>query len=127
MRFLTAALLGAGLCVASANALVAQERGFGPEAARYTEVSLTAELSGVTVKFADGSSARYGADGSFAFVHRPGTDPFTGSYRIGENGRVCIDYHAGLTRCDTYVREADQMVLVHDSGHRFPVLAVTRN
>lgn len=127
MRFLTAALLVAGLCASSAGALDVQKKGGSPTEWGLTKVGLTQELSGFTVTFSDGSSARYGRDGSFAFVHRPGTDPFTGTYRFGDGGEVCVSYHAGLKRCDTYVRDADGMALVHASGHRFPVERLVRH
>lgn len=127
MRFLTAALLLAGLGASGADAQDGHKRGVFPTDAVYTEVALANQLSGVTVRFRDGSSAHYGRDGSFGYVHRPGTDPFTGSYRILGDGEICVTYHAGLTRCDTYVRDADGMVLVHASGHRFPVDATVRD
>lgn len=127
MRFLTAALLVAGLCASSAGALDVQKRGGSPTEWGLTEVGLTRELSGYTVTFSDGSSARYGSDGSFAYVHRPGTDPFTGTYRFGEAGEVCVTYHAGLKRCDSFVRDSSGLTLVHASGHQFPVKAVVQH
>lgn len=127
MRFLTAALLAAGLCASSAGALDVQKRAVPSLEAGLTKVALTQKLSGYTVIFSDGSTARYGQDGSFAYVHRPGTDPFTGTYRFGDAGEVCVSYHAGLRRCDTYVRDTEGMLLVHASGHQFPVEAVIRH
>ena len=127
MRFLTAALLVAGLCASGASAFDVQDGHGMPAEWGLSKASLTQELSGYTVQFSDGSTARYGRDGSFAFVHRPGTDPFTGTYRFGDGGEVCVSYHAGLKRCDRFEHDGSGVALVHASGHRFPIAEVIRN
>ena len=55
----------------------------------------------------------YGADGSYTFN---GRNP--GHYRVA-NGQICVDFDSGGSRCDTIVREGNQLFMVNRAGQRF--------
>ena len=80
-------------------------------------------LVGQEVEFFDGSTARYGLDGGYAYRYRPEDPPFLGSYQTGEDSAVCVRFDDGASRCDTYVRSGDRLLLLTVDGLRFPVRA----
>ena len=55
----------------------------------------------------------YGADGSYTYN---GRNP--GHYRVA-NGQICVDFNSGGSRCDTIVREGNQLFMVNRAGQRF--------
>jgi hypothetical protein len=55
----------------------------------------------------------YGADGSYTYN---GRNP--GHYRVA-NGQICVDFNNGGSRCDTIVREGNQLFMVNRAGQRF--------
>jgi len=40
---------------------------------------------------------------------------------IGDAGMVCVTYDSGPERCDMFVMSGDRLVLLTDSGERYPV------
>jgi hypothetical protein len=63
----------------------------------------------------------YGTDGSYTFN---GRNP--GHYRVA-NGQICVDFNRGGSRCDTIVREGDQLFMVNGAGQRFDFQPQDRN
>ena len=77
-------------------------------------------LIGQDILFMDGAVATYGADGRYVYTYQGGRT-FEGDYRIKDDGSVCIDFDAGQKRCDYYVLHGDRLVLIAETGRRFPV------
>ena len=77
-------------------------------------------LVGQEVLFMDGAVASYGADGRYVYTYDGGRK-FEGNYRIEDDGSVCVDFDAGQKRCDYYVLHGDRLVLIAETGRRFPV------
>ncbi|MCU4182392.1 hypothetical protein [Bosea sp. BH3] len=55
----------------------------------------------------------YGADGRYTY-----NNGNFGNYRI-ENGRICINFDAGGSRCDSIVSDGSQYFLVNRQGQRY--------
>ncbi len=82
------------------------------------------QLSGQVVQFFDGSKARYGSDGSYAYTYTDDQEPFVGTYSAAEGGEVCVTFDNGFSRCDTFVLSGDRLTLIIEDGTRFPVQRV---
>ena len=82
---------------------------------------LTDRLSGMMLEFYDGSTARYAADGSYAYIYQDGDPPFKGTWTVEDRGKVCVTFENGSDRCDHIVQNGDRMVLIIERGTRFPV------
>lgn len=82
---------------------------------------LSAELSGQVVEFFDGSTARYGADGAYAYHYEPGGPAWEGTYETQDDSAVCVAFVNGSARCDTYVMNGARLYLLTTDGLRFPV------
>lgn len=57
---------------------------------------------------------RYNADGTYLFR---GGSP--GRYRIS-NGRICVQFASGGSRCDRIVTDGSEMTLITSRGERYP-------
>lgn len=77
-------------------------------------------LVGQDVLFMDGSIASYGSDGRYIYTYISGRK-FEGDYQIRDDGSVCIDFDEGQKRCDFYVLHGERLVLIAETGRRFPV------
>ena len=83
-----------------------------------------AALSGNSVEFFDGSTARYSENGSYTYRYDDSGPLFTGTYAATDGGEVCVTFSNGFDRCDTYVQAQDRLVLIIEDGTRFPVRAI---
>ena len=114
MRYLALLVL-----MASATAAVAQ--GVRPSDTALDEAGLSAALSGQMIEFFDGSKSYYNADGSYIYTYVDGGEKWDGSYVLGPEGSVCVDFVVSGSRCDTFVMDGDRLVLIIEDGTRFPV------
>lgn len=81
---------------------------------------------GQTITFYDDGQSKYSAAGDYSYTYASGESAF-GKYMIQEDGTVCIAYQNGFGRCDRYVQsESGRIVLLTESGLRFPIRPVTR-
>ncbi|MDE4098408.1 MULTISPECIES: hypothetical protein [Rhodobacterales] len=82
-----------------------------------------AALPGQAFVFFDDGEARFGKDGAYSYTNSAANGGATswGSYRIAQDGSVCIDYVDGFSRCDLYVHSHGRVVLINQAGDRFPV------
>lgn len=76
-------------------------------------------IRGRAILFMDGGVATYRDDGSYSYTYQGGRE-FTGAYQIRPDGAVCVDFDAGQTRCDLYVRHDERLVMIAETGRRFP-------
>jgi len=75
---------------------------------------------GVDILFMDGGIASYGEDGRYAYIYESGRT-FEGDYRVEQDGTVCVDFDDGPKRCDLYVLHGERLVMIAETGRRFPV------
>jgi len=87
---------------------------------RFTGTGLADALSGNTVEFFDGSLATYRADARYEYRYAPGDPVWRGTWEATAS-EVCVAFDNGRSRCDTFVRADDRLVLVIERGDRFPV------
>ena len=82
-----------------------------------------AALAGRTLTFYDGGQSRYSAGGAYSFTYSAenGGGTAFGTYRIAEDGSICVDFRNGFSRCDLYVRNGDRLILINEKGERYPV------
>ena len=104
----------------AAALLLAPTLGLAPTQAAAQDARATAVPDGELLQLIQGrtvASGRaqltYGADGSYTFN---GRNP--GHYRVA-NGQICVDFDSGGSRCDTIVREGNQLFMVNRAGQRF--------
>ncbi|UWR42966.1 hypothetical protein K4F85_08865 [Phaeobacter inhibens] len=88
----------------------------------YDEEALAA-LSGQSFVFYDDGEALFGDDGAYSYTYSAANGGGTawGSYRVAQDGRVCVTFVNGMSRCDQYVTNRDRTVVITSDGQRFPV------
>ena len=87
----------------------------------YGKAELAGLLSGHAVEYFDGSISRYRDDGAYSYKYREDDRPHLGTYEVVSDGRVCVDFLNGSSRCDSFVFDGQRMVLIIAGGTRFPV------
>lgn len=82
-----------------------------------------AALAGQSFRFYDGGVSAYGGGGAYSYTYaaQNGGGTAWGSYRIAEDGSVCVDFTNGFGRCDLYVRNGGRVILITEKGDRFPM------
>ncbi len=76
-------------------------------------------LVGQKVLFRSGGSSYYGPDGRYEYAYQGG-NTFEGEYALQSDGSICVDFDNGRRRCDLYVRQGNGLVLITETGRRFP-------
>ena len=96
-------------------ALRATDRPFTPQE--------LAALPGQSFVFFDDGESIYGPDGaySYTFSAKNGGGTSWGSYRLAEDGSICVDFVSGATRCDFLVHSGARIVVLTEDGERYPV------
>lgn len=74
---------------------------------------------GQDIEFMDGGLASYSRDGSYAYTYKSGRS-FSGKYTINEDASVCVTFDNGPKRCDLYVLHDERLVMIAETGRRFP-------
>jgi hypothetical protein len=102
----------AALALAQASAAGAQTR--------LTKAEIAEAFTGKSVKFAGGSGgeAHYAADGNYTYWGRDGV--WKGKYEIVD-GRICVKFTNGFSRCDEIFREGSGLALVNARGNKFAI------
>ncbi|MCA8884819.1 MAG: hypothetical protein KDA50_13885 [Rhodobacteraceae bacterium] len=115
---LTAAgVLIGGTVLAQSPGIVGQK----PSDVTFTEKGLESVIAGALVRFYDGSVAQYYRDRSYVYTAGDGRTSYRGLWEVYDGGQICVRFENGFTRCDTYVRSANKMILIEASGTRYPV------
>lgn len=109
------------LCLMASSAL-AEDWPLRPGDTPFAQDELES-LPGQSFQFYNGGESLFGSDGaySYTFSVANGAGTAWGTYRIAEDGSVCIDYATGPGRCDLYVRNGSRVILITENGERFPV------
>ena len=80
-----------------------------------------AELtSGKTLVFFDDGQSKFSVGGAYSYTYAGGATAF-GRFDLDENGKVCVEFRNGRSRCDRYVLNAGRLILITQQGQRFPV------
>ncbi len=82
-------------------------------------------ISGQALEFYDGSKSTYQASGRYGYTYTDDGPVWTGTYRMGDQSDVCVDFDSGSSRCDTIVMDGPRVVLITSDGLRFPVRNMT--
>lgn len=80
-------------------------------------------LAGQVLTFYDDGQSRYSAGGSYSYTYSPANGGGTafGRYALADDGSVCVTFRNGFDRCDLYVRNKGRLILITQTGERFPV------
>jgi hypothetical protein len=85
-----------------------------------TADELKTSLTGKTYELT-GGIATWKADGSYEFFTTQGVpQTYRGQYEISE-GKVCVKFTNGTSRCDKFVRDGDNLILINFRGQRYPL------
>ncbi len=76
-------------------------------------------IRGKTILLDEGSSLEYRANG--VYVYTLGGRAQQGTWRIGPNGAVCVDFPNGRGRCDFYLENGSSLFLRNSFGKLFKV------
>ncbi len=76
---------------------------------------------GSALTYFDDGVSRFSAGGAYSYTYANGGGTAFGSFRIGDEGQICIDFRNGMGRCDLYVRSGGRLVMLTQRGERFPV------
>lgn len=72
------------------------------------------------VEFYEGGQARYSVGGAYSYTYLDGATAF-GRFEIDDDGTICVTFRNGRDRCDRFVRSHGRLVMVTQSGDRFPI------
>lgn len=79
---------------------------------RVSATELRKLIVGKTI-ISGGAKLRYGKDGSYSY-----NGMYPGRYEIMD-GRICVDFDSGQSRCDTIVKNGGKYFLINGQGKRF--------
>ena len=82
--------------------------------------------AGQTLTFFDEGKSKYSVGGSYSYTNASGESAY-GQYAVAEDGKVCINYQNGFSRCDLYVQNGDRIILLTENGLRFPIRQASKN
>lgn len=86
---------------------------------------MATEVRGATHEFFDGGKSFFSLTDAYSYTYPDGGIAY-GRYEILEDGLVCTYFNHGFDRCDTYVMSNGRLVLITETGLRFPVRTATR-
>jgi hypothetical protein len=86
-----------------------------------SQADALALTSNRTLALPDNSLSRFSAGSSFSYTYpdKGGTD--FGLFSVERDGRVCIDFDNGRSRCDLFVRNGNLLIMLTEKGERFPI------
>ena len=114
MRILLALLLSATPAFAEGFTLLG-----GDEALNRAEV--VAMTTSGPVEFFEGGVSRYSVGGSYSYTYANDGGTAYGSFEVAADGLLCIAFRNGRSRCDRFVRSHGRLVMITESGDRFPI------
>ena len=84
--------------------------------------ALDARLRGEILIFYDGGQSEFYEDGRYTYTYADEGGTGYGYFEVMEDSTVCIEFVNGFSRCDAYVTDAqDRLVVITEAGDRFPV------
>lgn len=76
--------------------------------------------SGNTLNFYDGGTSRFSAGGAYSYTYADDGGTAFGMFRVRDDGRICVEFRNGRSRCDLYLANGGLFYLITESGDRFP-------
>jgi hypothetical protein len=115
-------LLALSLLLASPALLNAQDWGLRAGDQPLSSAQMR-DLTGRTLTFYDDGVSKYSAGGSYSYTYGPqnGGGTAFGTFEFNEDGSVCTAFRNGFSRCDLLVMNAGRMILITETGDRFPI------
>ena len=89
-----------------------------PTGRKLSDGELRSMLAGKSIVVADGRRLEYGPSGSYQET-RNGQPVAVGTYQIRDVS-VCVQFTTGLTRCDSFVQDGNQLFVEDRNGQRLP-------
>ena len=88
----------------------------------FEQTDLDRLLRGETITFFDDGQSRFFEDGRYTYTYANNGGTGYGYFEIRDDSTVCIEFVTGFSRCDLYVTDAaDRLVVITETGDRFPV------
>lgn len=115
-------ILGAAALFVAAGA-AAQDWAVRDGDSYLSESDMRAEVVGHRLTFYDNGVSDYGPNGGYSYTYDGGGTAY-GVYSLSENGVVCTAFQNGFDRCDMIVRNRDRLVVITETGDRYPVREV---
>ena len=93
---------------------------------RSADIPLTApEVADLTVgntlAISDDGHSKFSVGGAYSYTDTDDGGTTFGRFTIKDDGQVCIDFTNGHQRCDLYVNSGGLMVMISQTGGRFPI------
>lgn len=84
--------------------------------------ALDNRLRGEILTFYDGGQSEFYEDGRYTYTYANDGGTGYGYFEVMADSSVCIEFVNGFSRCDAYVTDAqDRLVVITEKGDRFPV------
>jgi len=77
--------------------------------------------AGRTLTFPDAGESRFSVGGAYSHTYANDGGTAFGIFRVESDGRVCIEFSSGISRCDLYVRNGGLLIMLTEQGERFPI------
>ena len=87
------------------------------------QTEMIEDVVGQTHEFFDGGQSFFSISGSYSYTYPDGGIAY-GRWDIPNDvapGVICTYFRHGFSRCDRYVRSNGRLLLITDSGDRFPI------
>lgn len=90
---------------------------------RFDIAGLTDAVTGRTLVFYDDGVSKFSAGGAYSYTYSEvnGGGTQFGAFTVMADGIICILYRNGFDRCDMYVRSNNRLVVLTETGERYPV------
>lgn len=72
------------------------------------------------LEFYEGGRSRYSVGGAYSYSYKDGGTAF-GRFEIRPDGAVCVTFRNGRDRCDRFVRSHGRLVMITQTGDRYPI------
>lgn len=103
------------------SALTAQQWSPRTDDSLLDRSALDTRLRGGTITFFDDGQSRFFEDGRYTYTYANNGGTAYGYFTVNENSTVCVSFVTGASRCDMYVVDAAQrLVVITEAGDRFP-------
>ncbi|WP_370400085.1 hypothetical protein [Sulfitobacter sp. JB4-11] len=82
---------------------------------------VNAMTSGGDVEFFEGGVSRYSVGGAYSYTYADEGGTAYGRFNVTPDGLICIDFRNGRSRCDRFVHSHGRLVMITESGDRYPI------
>lgn len=71
--------------------------------------------------FFEGGVSRYSVGGAYSYTYANDGGTAYGTFNVAPDGLICINFRNGRSRCDRFVRSHGRLVMITESGDRYPI------